>query len=427
MASIAPLTTTSTLSPHLPYDEKAEQAVLGAMLCNQTTIPVVMNILSPSDYYFNRNAEIHRAIGHLFATDSPVDDVTVGNTIDKDRDYISTLADSCPTTSNAAYYAKLVRDHSLIRSVILAGNEIAEMGYQGKHDAKTLIDLAEQRIFSVDPPESERSITDMAELTARFIEELQEKKPPKVWGTGFGSLDDVLGGLRACALIVIGARPGIGKTALSLNIARHVSQQGKVLFFSLEMSAEELAERYLCATAHVRLRALRERTVTPDQQADLYKAQALAAQSKFVVIDDPRTTLVSLKATARRQKAKHDLALIIVDYLQLLTLGSKSESRYAEVSTISRELKTMARTLDVPVLALSQLNRESQSFGSDGKPQLSHLRESGSIEQDADVVMLMSWPKDRKGYVLVNVAKNRHGPLEEVELEWIPQYMRFSA
>ena len=198
------------------------------------------------------------------------------------------------------------------------------------------------------------------------------------------------------SFIVIGARPGIGKTAWALNIARTVALQGSVLFFSLEMSAQELGERFICALAGVRLRDLRARTIADERIADVYKAAQEAEKMGLQIIYDPRTTLASLKSIARRHRAKGEIALIVVDYLQLMRSGGREESRWQEVSSISRELKVLARELEVPVLALSQLNREVESHWESGKPKLSQLRESGAIEQDADAVMLLSWPKDRQ-------------------------------
>jgi len=214
-----------------------------------------------------------------------------------------------------------------------------------------------------------------------------------------------------------------------LAIAQHAARHGRVLFFSLEMSRTEIAERLGCSLSSVKLKSLRERNMHPEERARLVSKMADVEKLDMLLEDEPGQTLLSIRATARREASKmgrdKHLKLVVVDYMQLMTLGYRAESRFVEVSAMSRELKGLARSLHCPVLALSQLNRESESYWSDGKPKLSHLRESGSIEQDADIVMLLSWPKDKQGFVNVEVAKNRHGPLGEVQLIWTPQYTRF--
>ena len=427
MAGVTGVTTTSTgrALPPVLWDEAAEQAVLGAMLLSSSAVSAVTAILDAADYYLPTNGVIHAAIVKLTAADSPVDTVTVSGKVDLPEGYVQSLVDYCPAVANAAVYARTVRDLSLARAVARVGMEIAELAESRKLDVRGLIDEAERKVLSISPPSEAQCMSSIATIATRIAEDLGQGKPAKCWHTGFEAVDDLLGGLHPQSFIVIGARPGLGKTAWALNIARAVAHQGPVLFFSLEMSDEEVGERFLSAAASVRLRDLRERKISDEKLADIYAAIGKADSLGLEIIWDPRTTLASLKSIARRRRAKGGLALIVIDYLQLMHTGERAESRWAEVTTISRELKVLARELEVPVLALSQLNREQDSHWSDGKPKLSQLRESGAIEQDADAVLLLSWPKDKKGVVLVNVAKNRHGPLGEVELTWQPQYMRF--
>jgi replicative DNA helicase len=418
------LTTTSTrAAAPLPSDEAAEQAVLGAMLTNENAVAIAQDLLEADDYYLPQHQKIHEAILAAFSADTPIDSVLIGSACG--HEYVSLLCDAVPSAANVGYYAKIVKDHSRARALVRVGHEIVELGTKRPHDVKVLIDQAEQMVFGLEPPQSKYTST-ILEVADRVVRDVEEKVPPVRWRTGFRVVDDVLGGLYAGHLIIIGARPGLGKTALALNFAHSVAQQGPVLFYSLEMSGEELAERYICMLARVNLRSLREHRVDDDKLADVINTLTAAEKSQLTLVSDPGLTLTSLKAQARRMNAKKKLALIVVDYLQLLTIGAKIDNRQSEVATISRDLKILARTLEVPIIALSQLNRENESHWSDGKPKLSQLRESGAIEQDADEVLLLSWPKDRHGEVVVDVKKNRHGPLEEVTLEWTPQYMKFS-
>lgn len=414
-------TPTRTAQPLL-FDEAAEQAVLGAMLVNPSAVAAVAAILDPEDYYYDRHRAIHRAVLELTAKDKGVDEVTVGALCE--REYVHTLVEAVPTAANVTTYAATVKDLSLMREVRRVGLEIAELPTKS-HDVRTLIDEAERRVMAICPPAEAQSVSSMSAIAGRIAHDVGEGTPAKSWLTGFQAVDDLLGGLHPQSFVVIGARPGIGKTAWALNIASAVAQQATVLFFSLEMSDQELGERFICAVGQVRLRDLRSGKLPDDKLPDVYRAVEASEKMRFEVIYDARTTLASLKAIARRFRAKGELGLIVIDYLQLMRSGAKEDSRWQEVSSISRELKILARELEVPVLALSQLNRETDSHWEGGKPKLSHLRESGAIEQDADAVLLLSWPKDRQGVVTVNVAKNRHGPLGEVELQWKPQYMRF--
>lgn len=416
-------TTTTGQVPPLLYDTAAERAVLGSMLVNEGSIPIVSAILQADDYFLPTHRVIHTTIMELVAQGKIADTVTVGSRCD--RDYISALVDSTPTATNVRAYAATVKDLSLLRRLRDVGNDIAGKASRRPPDVRNLIDEAERMVLSVSPPAEAESMTDISSVVADIATELDKKVPAKSWKTGFEAIDSKLGGLHPQSFIVIGARPGIGKTGWALNIARTVSLQGTVLFFSLEMSAQELGERLICALAGIRFADLRSRCVSDEKLADVYRAAADAEKMDLKIVWDPHTTLASVKSIARRQKAKQDLALIVIDYLQMMHSGGHEDTRWQEVSTISRELKVLARELEVPVLALSQLNREVESHWESGKPKLSQLRESGAIEQDADAVLLLSWPKDRQGVVVVDVAKNRHGPLGEVEMTWEPQYMRF--
>lgn len=411
-----------------PHDLEAERAVLGAMLTNPGSIPVAQDYICEQDFYLDSHRAIFRSIVTAYANGSEPDHITIGAELPEQKDYLHHLCESFYLSTNVTEYARIVHDKAARRALRATGQEIAELAHS-EEDVRKLVDIAESKVFSISPTRLRRP-EQMADVLARVLEEQDEEVPVESVGTGFARLDELIGGLHASDLVIIGARPGIGKTSFALAIASHAARHGRVIFFSLEMNRTQLAERLGCSLSSVNLRSLRERSLHPDERARLVRQMAEVEHLDLLIDDEPGHTLLSVRATARREAAKlghgRHLALIVVDYLQLMTLGYRAESRFVEVSTMSRELKALARTLNCPVLALSQLNRESESHFSDGKPKLSHLRESGSIEQDADIVMLLSWPKDRQGYVNIDVAKNRHGPLGDVELLWTPQYTRFA-
>ena len=406
-----------------PYDEEAERAVLGAMLQNPNAVPAAQDYLNAEDFYTDKHRQIFQSVTRVWSEGRNLDHITISAELPEQRDYVHLLFDTCYVTTNVTEYARIVHDHAQRRLLLRTGQEIAQLAHR-KDDIKKLVDLAEQKVYGISPTRV-RKPEQVKDILARVISEQDDETPTHTLTTGFPRIDELVGGLHDSNLVIVGARPGIGKTSFGLAIAEHAAAAGRVLFFSLEMSRVELAERLGCSLASVSLRNLREHSLQAEELARLCNHMGHVEKLDLLIEDEPGQTLLSVRGTARREASKKHLSLIVIDYLQLMTLGYRTESRFVEVSAMSRELKNLARTLRCPVLALSQLNRESESHWSDGKPRLSHLRESGSIEQDADVVLLLSWPKDKPGFVNVDVAKNRHGPLGEVQLIWTPQYTRF--
>jgi len=414
-----------------PCDLAAEQALLGAMLVNPSAIGAVSDLVTRSDFYKSINGDIFTTIlGAWTSSTQSADVVTIGAQFPDEHDYIVGMAEQCPAASNATYYADIVKRTSTQRDLIKAGHEIVELGYKTTDEPQTLLDAAEAKVYKLRPDAAGDTIS-LARAAEAIYDECLSGKVADSVKTGFRLLDEQTSGMHHGNLIIIGARPGIGKTCLALNIARNVSREGTVAFFSLEMSQQELSERVICSIGEVSLTRLRQRDSGPEQLASIGRAVGEMAALDMQVIDNPSLTLLSLKSRARQLAARKQLKLIVVDYLQLLTHGTRQESRFVEVSTISRELKALARELSCPVLALSQLNRESESVLSDGIPKLSQLRESGSLEQDADQVWLLSHPQDPSGgsstapWVDIHVAKNRHGSQGNVALPWVPRYQRF--
>lgn len=412
-----------------PHNIEAEEAVLGAMIIAPSAIPVVLDILEPGDFYRASHTDLFHAICSLWNGDADsVDAVTLSASVPEQKDYIHTLSEHVITASNVRHYADIVKHMSVCRKLIKAGQTVTEIGYEDGDDVSTLMDKAEGALFSI-RPQGDNDTKRAKDIAHIIYHECEVGDAPKVVPTGFSALDDVCGGLHESNLVLIGARPGIGKTAVALSIAHNVSKSGTVLFFSLEMSQKELMERLMCSIACVPVTALRARDLTPDQLANLCAAMPTIESSDLRVIDNPSMTMMSMKSKVRQYAAKTDIKLIVVDYLQLMTLGTKTASRFEEVSAISRELKCLARDLKVPVLALSQLNRVSTFDGT--KPDISHLRESGSLEQDADQVWLLSWPKDPdfggEDSLTVSVAKNRHGQRGDVDLIWNKRWQRIEG
>jgi len=409
-----------------PYDEESERAVLGAMLSNSNAVPVTQDYLSESDFYLDNHRQIFQTMVKVWSAGHEIDHVTIGAQLPAQKDYLHLLAESSYLATNAAEYARIVRDKSQRRQLLRTGQEIAALATHDE-DVRRLVDLAEQKVYGIDPQRACKP-EQVKDILKRVIEDQDEDVPVESVTTGFPRVDELIGGLRPANLIIVGARPGIGKTSYALAISAAAAKAGRVLFFSLEMSRTDLAERLACSLASVNLRGLREHSLHPEEHVRMMRAAGEVEKMDLLIEDEPGQTLLSIRAACRREASKlgkGKLKLVVIDYLQLMTLGYRAESRFVEVSAMSRELKGLARTLQCPILALSQLNRESESQFSDGKPKLSHLRESGSIEQDADIVMLLSWPKNDKGSVIVDVAKNRHGRLGEVRLNWSSQYKRF--
>jgi replicative DNA helicase len=437
-----------------PYSEEAEQAVLSAMLMDADAVMRAAETLDDSMFYAERHRRVFRAMVALTETGSVVDPLTLADELARrgeleaagGKDYIGFLVDVVPTAANVEYHARIVREKALLRRLIEASTSIVQSAFEGRSTADVLLDEAESRIFQVSQQRGREGFTRIKELlwpTMERIEELQ-RGGKTVTGvpTGFTDLDELTSGFQPADLIVIAARPSMGKTALTLNIAQHaaIEAQVPIAFFSLEMSKESLVQRMLTSEARVDAQRLRKGMLRDDDFPRLARAAGILSSAPVYIDDTPGITMLEMRSKARRLKADADLGLIIVDYLQLMQGPSDSENRQQEVSMISRGLKALAKELNVPVIALSQLSRApEQRAGEDkGRPQLSDLRESGAIEQDSDVILFIYRPEvyfgltDKDGNSLegraeIIVGKQRNGPIGSVSLFFHKQYTRFES
>jgi len=428
-----------------PQSVDAEESVLGAILLDNTAIDRVTGVLQPDDFYRESHRKIYRAMQALADRSEPADLVTLGEVLRGRGEltdvggaaYLAELAERVPTAANVAYYAKLVRDKAVLRNLITTATSIAERGYAGQ-EVKELLDRAEQEIFALSDREVRPAFVRLDGLlnsTFDTIERLFENKQA-VTGvtTGFADLDRLTAGLQPSDLVIVAGRPSMGKTALCMNIAENAALKADagVAIFSLEMSKEQLAMRMLCSQAHVDLKRVRTGHLNDAEFGELAKAAANLSEAKIFIDDTPALTVLELRAKARRlsRDPTANLKLVIVDYLQLMRSSEGKDSREQEISEISRSLKALAKELHLPVLALSQLNRQVENRHPP-KPRLADLRESGAIEQDADVIAFIYreevYDEDtpRKGIAEIIVAKQRNGPLGNVDLAFLREYTRF--
>jgi replicative DNA helicase len=428
-----------------PQSVDAEESVLGAILLDNSAIDRVTGVLQPDDFYRESHRKIYRAMQALADRSEPADLVTLGEVLRGRGEltdvggaaYLAELAERVPTAANVAYYAKLVRDKAVLRNLITTATSIAERGYAGQ-EVKELLDRAEQEIFALSDREVRPAFVRLDGLlnsTFDTIERLFENKQA-VTGvtTGFADLDRLTAGLQPSDLVIVAGRPSMGKTALCMNIAENAALKADagVAIFSLEMSKEQLAMRMLCSQAHVDLKRVRTGHLNDAEFGELAKAAANLSEAKIFIDDTPALTVLELRAKARRlsRDPTANLKLVIVDYLQLMRSSEGKDSREQEISEISRSLKALAKELHLPVLALSQLNRQVENRHPP-KPRLADLRESGAIEQDADVIAFIYreevYDEDtpRKGIAEIIVAKQRNGPLGNVDLAVLREYPRF--
>lgn len=428
-----------------PNSLEAEQSVLGAMLLDKEAISTAAEVLKGDDFYREVHKEIFEAIVDIYNDNNPVDLITLTEKL-KGRNtleavggitYLTQLMNIVPTTGNIDYYVKIVEEKSLLRKLIKSSNEIISKCYDNPENPIEVVDQAEKSIFDISLSKSSRSFVPIKEiLTSNFdrIEELYLNKG-KITGipTGFVDLDQKLSGLQRSDLILIAARPSMGKSALMMNFVQHaaVRENIPVAIFSLEMSKEQLSQRLLCAEALIDAHRLRTGDITEDEWIKLARAMGVLADKPIFIDDTPAISITEMRAKCRRLKIEHGLGLIVIDYLQLMSGSNNYDSRQQEVSDISRSLKALARELDVPVVALSQLSRAPE-MRADHRPILSDLRESGAIEQDADVVMFLYRDEyynpdtEKKNIGEVIIAKQRNGPTGTVELVWLGQFTKFA-
>jgi replicative DNA helicase len=430
----------------LPQNLDAEISVLGASMLTPNVIPGVSEIVRPHHFYRQSHQRIFEVIEELFSRGEPVDPITVSEELANrasldavgGRAFIHSLVAAVPAATNARHYAEIVRENYFLRSLIKVGGEITEMGYRREQPPMDLIDRAEQMVFEISQTRVTGEFEPIGELISESFAELEQtmSEGHHTVGcqTGFRDLDNIISGFQPSNLVILAARPSMGKTAFALNIARNVAvDQGKgVAVFSLEMSNMEVVNRMMCSEARVDSWRVRRGILQPQEWSKLAAACTPLHAAPIFVDDSASLNLMEIRAKARRLKAREEnLGLIIVDYLQLMMGDASAESRQQEISRISRGLKILARELDVPVLALSQLSRQVEQRAGN-KPVLSDLRESGAIEQDADVVLFIYrdevYNRDSpdKGTAEIIVGKQRNGPIGECKMVFIQNYTRFA-
>ena len=427
-----------------PHDVDAEMAVLGGMLMSKDAIGEVSQLLETSDFYLPQHQTIYDAILTLFAGSQPVDVVLVANELMKDgnldkvggADYLHSLVASVPTAANAMYYADIVHQNAILRNVITAGTKITQMGYSASGaQAEDIVNLAQSEVYEMSAGKVRQdyvAIGPVLQNTLDQLDKMQNHELEQGVPTGFRDIDEVTQGLQPGQMIVVAGRPAMGKSTLGIDFARSAALHHNMtsIVFSLEMSKVELAQRIIAAETNIPLAAMRRaEDITPDRWNTLNNFWTKMQDAPLFIDDSPNMSLMEIRAKCRRLKQTNDLKLVVIDYLQLMSSGKRVESRQQEVSEFSRALKLLAKELEVPVVALSQLNRGPE-MRNDKKPQLSDLRESGSIEQDADVVFLVHRPdfynkEDRPGEADIIMAKHRNGPTDTFNLAFLGATSKF--
>ncbi len=426
-----------------PQNIEAEQSILGAILIDNDALPRALEIIDIDDFYKQSHRTIFNAMVELFEKSEPIDLITITDCLKRREEidavggvfYLSSLVNMIPTAANIKYHSKIVRERALLRGLLRSANEIASRVYEDNYEAEELVDYAEKSIFDVSDKRIKASFVTLKEViksSFEMIEHLYDKKEV-ITGipSGFRDLDDLTTGFQKGDLVVVGGRPSMGKTALALNIAQYVGLEVKepVAIFSLEMAKEQLAFRMLCSEAMVNSNSIRKGFIKKEDWHKLTSAASNLTGAPIFIDDSSAITVLELRAKARRLKMEHGLSLVIVDYLQLMKGKGSFERREQEISDISRSLKALAKELNVPVVAVSQLNRSVEQRRPP-KPILADLRESGAIEQDADVILFLFrdeiYNKDaKKGEAEIIVAKQRNGPTGIVNLTFISNCTRF--
>ncbi len=432
---------------HLPPQNiDAEESILSAILLDNDTLLDVIEILAPEDFYRKSHQIIFLGISTLFTRNEPIDLVTLANLLKEQKQlesvggatYLASLVDSVPLAVNAVHYAKIVHDKACLRQLIHRANDIAKRCFEDQGEVDEVINYAENAIFEISESKIKPSFHALGGIIDRNIDELEERQGNKSLLTGvpsgFARLDALTSGLQRSDLVILAARPAMGKTAFALNVARNAAVDGGVptAVFSLEMSKEQLSMRMLCAESRVDSSKLRSGFFSKEDWERLTDAAGMLSQAPVYIDDSPDLSPVEIRAKARRLKMEKGLGLIIIDYLQLMRSHRANDRRDLEISEISRSLKILAKELDLPVVALSQLNRKLEER-SDKRPQLSDLRESGALEQDADVVAFIyrdevynkdeNNPNRNKAEIIL--AKQRSGPVGTAHLAFLSQYTRF--
>ncbi|MCX7710524.1 MAG: replicative DNA helicase [Clostridia bacterium] len=429
-----------------PQNVEAEQSVLGSMLLDKEVIPVITEVLKANDFYREDHREIFEAVLDLFDKAEPIDLITVSEQL-KLRgsldnvgglEYLTNIASAVPTTANARHYAKIVEEKSILRKLIKASSDIVSMGYEASEEVSYVLDRAEKSIFDVLQNRNLQGFAPIRDILVDAFNRLEELYNNKGYitgiPTGFADLDFKTSGLHNSDLVLIAARPAMGKTSFVLNIAAHAAVHAKVptAVFSLEMSKEQLVNRMLCCEAMVDSQMMRTGKLDDDDWQKIARSLGPLSEAPIYIDDTPGTSVMEIRSKCRRLKLEKNLGLVVIDYLQLMQgRGGKGDNRQQEISEISRSLKILAKEINVPVLTLSQLSRAAETR-TDHRPILSDLRESGAIEQDADIVMFLyrddyyNPDTEKKNVAEVIIAKHRNGSTGTVELAWLGQYTKFA-
>lgn len=427
-----------------PHSKEAEQAVLGAILLDQDKLILVGDFIKADDFYFRNHEIIYDAMVDLYDRATPIDTVTVHqylsdkNLLDEAGGavYLADLGNNVPFLENIEHYGRIIEEKSILRKLIQAATTIAQTGYSGDNEVAELLDSAERKIFEVSQRKVGKAFAQIKDVLPETVDRIEKlsKERGKVTGipTGYSELDRMTSGFQKSDLIILAARPSVGKTAFALNIAQNIGvhTEETVAIFSLEMSKEQLVQRMLSAESHVDSQRLRTGQLLDDEWPRLTQGMSQLSKAKIFIDDSAMMTVMEMRAKLRRLQSEHGLGIVIIDYLQLMHSHRRSENRQQEISEISRGLKALARELNVPVIALSQLSRSIEQR-SNKKPLLSDIRESGSIEQDADIVGFLSREDyqndeaEENKIVEVIIAKHRNGPIGEVQLLFLKEINRF--
>lgn len=428
-----------------PHDDEAEQAVLGSMLTDKDAVVAAIETLKPGDFYRNDNMTIYEAVMTIYGKGEPIDIITLKDELTSmgkleavgGLEYLASLPDKVPTTANVDKYVKIVEEKSLLRGLIKTANELIELGYSQNEEIETIMDGAEKKIFDIMQRKSQKGYESIKDILVDSFTELQElyNKKQHITGvaTGFADLDNKTAGFHKSELILIAARPAMGKTAFALNIATNAALRANVpvAIFSLEMSKDQLVNRMLCSEAMVDSNKVRTGKLDEEDWTKLAEAIGPLSEAGVYIDDTPGISVMEIRTKCRKLKMEKNIGLVVIDYLQLISGSNKRNgSREQEISEISRSLKVLAKELNVPVIALSQLSRAVEQRD-DHRPMLSDLRESGAIEQDADIVMFLyrddyyNKESAEKDIAEVIIAKQRGGSTGTVKLYWMGNYTKF--
>ncbi len=427
-----------------PHNLLAEQSAIGGMLLSTDAVADVLEVVVGADFYVPKHEVIFQAVLALYSRGEPTDAITVGDELARTGDvqraggeaYLHTLTNIVPTAANAGYYAQIVAEQAVLRRLVETGTHIAQMGYEAQGDAMDLLNQAQAEVFGIARESASEDYAPLSEAVTIAIDEMEAAsgRDGELTGvpTGFRGLDELTNGLHAGQMIIVGARPAMGKSTLALDFARSASVKANMptIFFSLEMGRSEIAMRLMAAEATISMQDMRKGRLSPEDWTKIAATRGRINDAPLYIDDSPNMTLVEIRAKCRRLKQKIGLKLIVIDYLQLMSSGKRVESRQQEISEFSRALKLLAKELAVPVIALSQLNRGPEQRA-DKRPALSDLRESGSIEQDADIVILLhresAYDREQPNPDAdLIVAKHRAGPTDTITVAFHGRYSRFA-